>query len=38
MKLREADNLIALPILFEKQVQKTPNKVAVTCNGVDLDV
>ncbi|MFP3360805.1 hypothetical protein R0K17_26185, partial [Planococcus sp. SIMBA_143] len=33
---KEADNLIALSILFEKQVQKTPNKVAVTCNGVDL--
>lgn len=33
---KEAEELISLPILFEKQVQKNPNKIAVTCNGVNL--
>ncbi|HDR6312417.1 TPA: amino acid adenylation domain-containing protein [Bacillus cereus] len=31
---KEAEELIPLPILFEKQVQKNPSKIAVTCNGV----
>ncbi|WP_368908784.1 AMP-binding protein, partial [Bacillus wiedmannii] len=33
---KEAKDLITLPLLFEKQVQKNPNKIAVTCNGVYL--
>ncbi|MGN5649109.1 amino acid adenylation domain-containing protein [Bacillus sp. Brlt_9] len=33
---KEAEELISLPILFEKQVQKNPNKIAVTCNGIKL--
>ena len=33
---KEADKLSPLPILFERQVQKNPNKIAITCNGVDL--
>ncbi|WP_144611303.1 non-ribosomal peptide synthetase DhbF [Bacillus cereus] len=33
---KEAEELIPLPILFEKQVQKNPSKIAVTCNGVDF--
>lgn len=33
---QEAEELINLPLLFEKQVQKNPNKIAVTCNGIKL--
>ncbi|MGG0302265.1 amino acid adenylation domain-containing protein [Bacillus albus] len=33
---KEAEELIPLPILFEKQVQKNPSKIAVTCNGLDF--
>ncbi|RAT01213.1 non-ribosomal peptide synthetase, partial [Bacillus cereus] len=33
---KEDDELISLPISFEKQVQKTPNKLAITCDGVNF--
>ncbi|UOB81277.1 non-ribosomal peptide synthetase DhbF [Bacillus sp. ZJS3] len=33
---KKVEELISLPILFEKQVQKNPNKIAVTCNGINL--
>ncbi len=33
---KEDDELISLPISFEKQVKKNPNKLAITCDGVIL--
>ncbi|PFN48379.1 non-ribosomal peptide synthetase [Bacillus thuringiensis] len=33
---KEDDELISLPISFEKQVQKNPNKLAITCDGINL--